>query len=288
MPYGADAYMYSRIVDPSLRHGLLMCYPTAARRESEITTHVAFWTRRADVAITGLMTDGMGRWDVALPSPLVIDAKAWTPKERHSPHDGRDGSVVVIHTPNHRGFKGTEFLVEAVDALRAEGLRIELQLIEGVQNDEVRRLLREADILAEQFICTGYAMSAIEGMASGLPVLSNLDHADFGNFYRRYSFLAECPILSTTPETLKANLRALTTRPDLRAELGRAGRQYVEKYHSFGTAQYLFGAIYRRTIHGSDVDLMNLFHPLKSEYNRRTPIIKHPLVSNKLAPTSSE
>ena len=64
--------------------------------------------------------------------------------------------------------------------------------------------------------------------------------------------------------------------------MGRAGRKYVEKYHSSETMHYLFGSIYDKILHGKSVDLINLFHPLKSDYNKRKPYIQHPLVENKL------
>jgi hypothetical protein len=142
--------------------------------------------------------------------------------------------------------------------------------------------MQTVDILAEQFIGIGYALSAIEGMASGLPVMANLEHEAYTRVYRRYGFLDECPVLSTSPETLVDNLRALVTDPALRETLGRASRAFAEKYHSYEMARYLFGSIHDRIVHGKDVDLINLFHPLKSEYNRRTPLIAHPLNENRL------
>lgn len=154
--------------------------------------------------------------------------------------------------------------------------------MEGVPNEEVRQRMCEADILAEQFIYTGYAMSGIEGMATGLPVMANLDHEAYTRLFRRFACLDECPVLSTSPESLKANLRTLVTRPDLRHALGQAGRLYVEKYHSYETARYLFGAIHDRLLCGSDVDLMTLFHPLKSSYGKSRPPVEHPLVENRL------
>ncbi|MGI8931709.1 MAG: hypothetical protein ACR2FK_04925, partial [Sphingomicrobium sp.] len=119
------------------------------------------------------------------------------------------------------------------------------------------------------------------GMASGLPVLANLDHEAYTRVFRRYGFLDECPILSSPPERLVDNLRLLIRSPALREELGRAGRAYVEKYHSYAAAQYLFESIYRK-FDGEQVDLINLFHPLKSAYNRATPKIAHPLVDSRL------
>ena len=193
----------------------------------------------------------------------------------------------MLHTPNHRGFKGTEYLVDAVERLRGEGLNLELTMLEGVPNSDVQAAMQQVDIHAEQFLATGYALSGIEGMASGLPVLANLEHDAYTRVFRRYGFLDECPILSTTPETLAGNLRLLVKNPELREELGRAGRAYAEKYHSYAMAQYMFGAVYDRILDGKDVDLINLFHPLKSEYSRRTPRVSHPLVESRLPPDSA-
>ena len=138
----------------------------------------------------------------------------------------------VLHAPNHRGVKGTEFLIDAVEQLQSEGLPVELVLLERVPNETVRQAMQEADILADQFVCPGYGLAAIEGMASGLPVLCNLEREDATRLFRLYSFLGECPIVSTLPETLVEKLRALVTDPSLRHALGQAGRTYTEKYHS--------------------------------------------------------
>lgn len=39
--------------------------------------------------------------------------------------------IVVGHMPNHRGVKGTEFLIDAIERLKSEGVKVELLLIEG-------------------------------------------------------------------------------------------------------------------------------------------------------------
>lgn len=281
MPFGSDAYMTSKVLDISVRHGLLLSIPNLYQQEAQITSRVHYWSQQADIVMSWFMVDGLGRWDVACFSGICLDTDEWQAKTTYSPYDGRNGPVKVVHTPNFRGFKGSEFLVQAVQELQAEGLQIELKLLEKVPNTQVRELMPQMDILMEQLLI-GYALSGMEGMASGLPVLSNLDNEVYTRLFRRYGYLNECPILSTTPETLKENLRVLVTDPILREQLGRAGRHYVEKYHSFQTAQYLFGAIYDKILDGKAVDLMNLFHPLKAEYNRRLPKIEHPLIENHL------
>lgn len=282
IPYGADAYMYSQIRDTSLRNGLLLSYPNAAKKEDSIEKRVHYWVKHADIMLTGNLIDGTGRWDICIPQMLVISIDKWAKETDYSMNDGKNGPVRILHAPNHRGFKGTEFLIAAVDELVREGLQIELVLLEKVPNTMVQETMQKVDILAEQFIACGYAMSALEGMASGLPVLSNLDNETYTRVFRRYAFLNECPILSTSPETVKDHLRALVTHPQLRRDLGEAGRKYVEKYHSYDTAKYLFGSIYKVILDDEDIDLMNLFHPLKSAYVRATPRIAHPLQENRL------
>ncbi len=282
IPYGGDAHMYSKILNTSMRNALLIDYPMAARRESEIAERVEYWSRQADCVMCGALIYGMSRWDVTTASPLCLDLEKVRAKSSYSDADGRNGPVRVVHAPNHRGFKGTEYVIRAVEELRQEGLQVDLVLLERVLNDVVMDELGRADILVEQLIAGMYALNAIEGMASGVAVMSNLDDLPRSQLFRRYSFLDECPVLSTTPENVKANLRRLVTDPALRAELGRASRKYAEKYHSYETAQYLFGSIYAKLLEGKEVDLMNLFHPLKSAYNQSRPKIDHPLVQGHL------
>ena len=154
-------------------------------------------------------------------------------------------------------------------------------LIEKMQNSEVKKILQEfADILIEQIIFSGYALSGIEGMAIGLPVMSNLDRSEIIQVFRRYSYLNECPILSTTPENLKINLKLLITNPELRETLGKAGRDYVLKYQSYDSFGCLINEVVNKIWHSKNVDTMHFYNPQKSDsYNNSMPLIKHPLVN---------
>jgi hypothetical protein len=275
--YGGDCTVYSQVRDLSHRHVFLASYPQGGRHEPRIRERLDRWNADADCIVTTIHSlDGHGRWDVLSPSPFQIDTALWPAVTKYSAHDGRTGPVRVIHTPNHRGYKGTEFLLEAVSRLRAEGLEIELDLLEGVQNAEVRARMQKADILAEQFVAPMYALSGIEGMATGIPVMANT--SDPGNLvFRRYSFLNECPVFGTSVEQLVPHLRQLVTDPALRRALGVAGRQYVEKYHSFTAARQLFGAIHASLEQSPDAPrLIDLYHPTLG-IMKDVPRIAHPL-----------
>jgi glycosyltransferase involved in cell wall biosynthesis len=283
IPFGADAYVYRAIRLPALTHGLLMSYPDMARHQRRIADQVDYWCRHADLMIPGFIgPDGVGRWDVVMGSQLFVDLDKWLARKAPQWADGQNGKVVICHAPNHRGFKGTEFVVEAVERLRSEGLQVELRLLEKIQNSEVGRMLREeADILVEQLIVTGHGMNGLEGMASGLPVISNLEDEAQLMPFRRWSFFAECPIASASPENLVHVLRKLVIRPELRQQLGMAGRDYVEKYHGMDSAVYLFTEVVDYLL-GRRESLIDLYHPLHGEYPRRRPRVSNPLVNNRI------
>lgn len=137
----------------------------------------------------------------------------------------------VLHAPNHRHIKGTRFLLEAIDRLQQEGLNVELVLLERMPNQEVRCQMARCHVVAEQFVMGWHGLTALEGMASGKPVLSYM-REDLRRLYTLYSFAGESPIVNTPIEQIEENLRKLYYDPGLCEELGSRGRAYIERYHS--------------------------------------------------------
>lgn len=283
IPYGSDAYVYRRIRSTSWISALMISYPGASKNQHRIAKNVDYWNKYADAVVaTGMGVDGIGRWDVLLLNSSILDLKKWQKTNKKYNSNGTSEQVVVAHTPNHRGCKGTEFVIEAVNKLQKEGLKVKLLLFEKIKNSEVQKSLQsEVDILVEQLIFTGHGLSGLEGMASGLPTISNLEDEDYTLPMRRWSYLDECPLVSATPENIVDVLRKLITNPQLRDELGKAGRKYVEKYHGYDSAHYLFSNVIDY-IYGKKESIINLYHPILGEYPNRTPKIEHPLVNNRI------
>jgi len=80
----------------------------------------------------------------------------------------------IGHAPNHAHFKGTQFLVDAIERLKAQGYAIELVSVSGVANAEVIALFKSCDVVADQFIAGFHGYTALEAMALGKPVLCYL------------------------------------------------------------------------------------------------------------------
>jgi glycosyltransferase involved in cell wall biosynthesis len=242
-PYGGDA----RLASETRTHGRWHAYtdiPPGAedRDEAGVRRRLGAFGRWADVMLgCGDLVETLPRHDGVLPYP--IDLSGWQPTEARD-----DGVVRVVHSPNHRQYKGTRFLVEAVELLRAEGLPLELVLIEGMPNDEAHRAYEQADIVADQFLIGAYALFSIEGMALGKPVLCYLKER-YAAYHPEW---AECPIVNTNPDTLVENLRRLAQDPDLRRELGRRGPTYVAAHHGLDRVGAQMDAIYRSLWHSHD------------------------------------
>jgi glycosyltransferase involved in cell wall biosynthesis len=282
IPYGSDAYVYRRIRSVNLIHGLMISYPNAARLQNPIAKRVAKWTEYADAVLpSGMGNDGIGRWDTLLPTTLYLDLKVWKKTERNSDADGYNCEVVIAHAPNHRGAKGSEFVIDAIDKLQRSGLKCRLVLLEGMQNSQVKDILqRDVDILVEQLL-HGTGLNGLEGMACGLPVVSNFEEDSYWDIYRTFSYFDECPGVSASSKSIESVLRVLITTPRLRKLLGEASRSYVEKYHGIDSAKYLFENVLD-FIYGRSKSIINLYHPLIGEYPKRKPKIEHPLIKNKL------
>ncbi len=139
--YGGDFYCYSKINNISWRHALLLSYPDLAKEEKKKQKRINYWVKNADIILNGFQIDGLGRWDVLAYSILSIDTKIWNKKSKYSRNNGLNGVVNIIHTPNKRGAKGTEFIIQAVDSLKNEGLKVNLILIENKKNDEVKKIM---------------------------------------------------------------------------------------------------------------------------------------------------
>ena len=235
-PYGSDARLPSRARAED-RWNVYADVPVGAedRAEDDVRRHLEAFGRWADVMLgyNDLAAD-LPRAEGML--PFALDLERWRPV------DSPGGDVVtVVHSSNHRHYKGTRFVVAAVEQLQREGLPLELVIVEGARNDEAKRVYERADILATDFLIGGYSYVAVEGMALGKPVLSYMRES----LWPYHPEWRECPIASASPETLPEVLRRLALDPELRAELSRRGPEYVRKYHSLEAVGAQLDRLYR-------------------------------------------
>jgi glycosyltransferase involved in cell wall biosynthesis len=156
-----------------------------------------------------------------------VDFNYWPIDTRSVPYAGagdHEGPLKIVHSPNHRHFKGTRYIQESVEQLKEKGYNLKLVLVERVSNAEARRMYAEADIVAAQCIAGWIGFTEIEAMAAGKPVMGYIR-----NMNRYLGHSPGCPIVNADRTELTARLEEVVANPALREELGRKGREYVEK-----------------------------------------------------------
>lgn len=258
MPYGGDSFVFDKIPNLGWRQALYLNYPSLSKRSREIEEQIDRGTKYADCVVGCLVhTVNLPRVDVL---PLV-----WYPIDLTSLqaiYPSTTGPIRIAHAPNHRGPKGTEYLLDAVERLRAEGHDVEMLLIEKKTNIETLEIMRKTDIFVDQIIF-GYALAAIEGMALGKVVVTGYS-PQMPEYlpFKRYSYLDECPAIPASPENIYEVLSGLISKRDEWPRIGREMRSFAERRHSFSSSAALFGAVYQKIWEKGDVDLLSLYHPL--------------------------
>jgi hypothetical protein len=269
MPYGSDTWVLDHVPVLSWRHALVIEYGELGNRAAAIERRVRRLTSQADFVVGCLVhVTCLPRWDVLRLTCYPIDTERLQPVPPR-----KEGPIRIAHAANHCGAKGTEFLVAAVERLRAEGTDADLTLIEKRPNQEALEQIAGADIYVDQLVFT-HALAALEGITLGKVVVSALEDSPAYDLFRRYSFLGECPIVPATVDTIDCVLRDLIERQSEWPPLGRRSRAYVDRRHSSAACREVYEAIYGRIWHGEQVDLINLYHPLRRE--RRAPVTGPP------------
>ncbi len=234
-PYGGDARLASRTRSRGGWNAYSEIEPGKEDRdEAAVAERVRALSAGADAVLGSAdLVEDLPRVDGMFPYPIDVDEWRPVPVE--------EGDVVrVLHAPNHPEYKGTRYVVDAVERLRAEGEPVELLLVEGLPLDEARRLYERAHIAVDQLLIGAYAQFAIECMALGRPVVCYLNPL----FATHHPEWAESPIVSATPDTIVDELRRLVRHPVLREELGRRGPEYVRRHHSLEAVGVVLATIY--------------------------------------------
>ena len=155
-----------------------------------------------------------------------VDLDDWRPvypREENRP-------LRIGHAPSNRRAKGTDRILRALDSLKRKGYSFELELVEGVSNDEARRRYETVDVLIDQLYAGWYGGLAVELMALGKPVLVYLREDDLR--FIPSGMKEELPFVRVTPDTIEEGLRTVLEMPrsDLLA-LAKKSRAFVERWH---------------------------------------------------------
>ncbi|KKH95120.1 hypothetical protein EO95_00705 [Methanosarcina sp. 1.H.T.1A.1] len=159
-----------------------------------------------------------------------------------------DDKIIIGHAPTNRFYKGTEYFLEAMDQLKKEYPNVDCLLIENKPHQEVMQLLQTCDIVVDSVgfydkrQVGWYGVLTNEAQQMGIPCCTWIKPG-------LEPYLEEpSGIVNVTKDNLKQRLEELIRDENLRENLGRSGRKYVEKVHNNKVLCQKFLTLYKRTI----------------------------------------
>jgi len=172
--------------------------------------------------------------------PIPIDLEALTLREPPS-----NPRPLVMHAPTSREFKGTPYILGAVQQLKAEGLDFDFELIENMSHAAALARYRCADLVVDQVRAGGYGTLSMECAAMGVPCVTHI--SDW--------FAPRCPehppLIDATPESIKAVLLKCVAEgcDEVAPRTPVRRRDYVQRYHDARKVAATLLDIYGRETH---------------------------------------
>src|ERR1035437_6340576 len=154
--------------------------------------------------------------------PLAIDLNEYGFSELPM-HD----ILVIMHAPTHRGNKGTDFIIEAIEKLISEGEPICFNLVENVTHDRLKEDYKKADIFIDQIMGGWYGTASIEAMALGRPVICSIRKS----YFEYIDYGPEIPMIHADPDFIYDSIKYLIKNRSKLPEIGKASRRFIEKVH---------------------------------------------------------
>jgi glycosyltransferase involved in cell wall biosynthesis len=131
---------------------------------------------------------------------------------------------LIIHSPSKINAKGTPAVLSAIEQLK-DKYDFEFQLIHNMPYQQANELLRNCDIFLDQFVLGAHGVAALEAMAYGKPTVCYIKPSQINQYP------PELPIVNANKENLPETLSMLLDNAQLRNDIGKQGRAYIEKYH---------------------------------------------------------
>lgn len=148
---------------------------------------------------------------------------------------------LIVHVPSRTAIKGTEFVLKAIDSLK-DSYDFDFKLVHNVPHAEAMDVVRNCDIMLDQFVFGGHGLAALETMAFGKPTFCYIKPSLVSEYP------SDLPIVNANQDNLAEVLEKFLKNGQLRHEIGRKSRAYVQKYHDAHMLARNLVSIYKELI----------------------------------------
>ena len=233
---GADVQLYKYSLEKYKITNVAYYYKNGPEHDRNVLRRLRRETRYADLQIVcaPYLSEFVKN---SIVIPLAIDLSDFT----YYPKENITDEIIIAHAPTHRGNKGTEFIINAVEQLKKEGFNIKFLLIENVSHNELKKAYIKCDIFIDQVLIGWYGAAAVEAMAMGRPVICFCRE----EYYKYIDFGDQIPIINANRDTILDILRETLNKREILPEIGNKSRKFIENIHDVDKITESLISIYR-------------------------------------------
>ena len=179
---------------------------------------------------------------------------------------------MVLHAPSNSTYKGSKFVLDALEQLKRDGVKFELKILNRCPFVEAVEWYKRADIIVDQLLIGWYGVLAMECMAMGKPVAVYM-REDLANTPD------EIPVHNINIDNIKERLKLLIEDYSLRESLASRGREYVTKTHDENVVIPKLIEVYEKMQNSSVANLntnadLEFLHMQRVEYEKQALTIR--------------
>ena len=150
---------------------------------------------------------------------------------KKSPYEVKD-KIKIIHSPTSREFKGSDYILDALERLEKKYSNIEIQIIENIPNEEALVLYQEAHLVIDQVLIGWYGGFAVEVMKMGKPLAVFIREEDLKFIPSEMAVDLKDAIIQITPFNIENVLSQYIENIQLLNSKSLKSLDYVEKWHN--------------------------------------------------------
>jgi len=154
--------------------------------------------------------------------PLGVDLTRFAFREKDF-----SGRLIIMHAPTDMEFKGTTYILAALESLKAEGYPIEINLVRDITHTELIAEYQRSHIFIDQISIGWYGTASIEAMATGCPTACFID----SRYLQYIDFANQIPIVNVTRDHVLETIRELISNREKLKDLSLASRAFAENIH---------------------------------------------------------
>lgn len=145
----------------------------------------------------------------------------------------------IVHAPTNDVYKGSAMILKALQDLKDEGLKFNLQILRETPHEKAKEIYKKADIIIDQILIGSTGVLTLEAWALGKPCVTYLREDLFKPFYGD-----DLGVANANPDNIKDVLRQVITDQDYRFHLSKRGREIVETFHDMDKVAVQFVNLY--------------------------------------------